>query len=129
MKRLFCCPALELFHCLPLWKTVLFVCSSAFSLSIPTFSLSIPVDNSEATWNRNYKMQQKIHFIKAMASLLTDVVRGCEASDPKLLCIVRKKIPRDSSRENAIIYHKSLHSWQGVVDYMSFSSLPIHEPC
>ena len=22
MKKLFCCPALELFHCLPLWKTV-----------------------------------------------------------------------------------------------------------
>ena len=75
------------------------------------------------------RFNKKNHFITAMASLLTDVVRGCEASDPKLLCIVRKKIPRDSSRENAIIYHKSLHSWQGVVDYMSFSSLPIHEPC
>ena len=22
MKKMFCCPALELFHCLPLWKTV-----------------------------------------------------------------------------------------------------------
>ena len=28
MKKIFCCPALELFHCLPLWKTVLFVSSS-----------------------------------------------------------------------------------------------------
>ena len=35
MKKLFCCPALELFHCLPLWKTILFVSSRAFSLSTP----------------------------------------------------------------------------------------------
>ena len=28
MKKIFCCPALDLFHCLPLWKTVLFVSSS-----------------------------------------------------------------------------------------------------
>ena len=49
MKKLFCCPALELFCCLPLWKTVLFVSSRAFSLSIPTFLLSTPVENSEAT--------------------------------------------------------------------------------
>ena len=33
MKKIFCCPTLELFHCLPQWKTVLFVCSRAFSLS------------------------------------------------------------------------------------------------
>ena len=74
-------------------------------------------------------VKKSIH--KRHCLVVTDVVvvRGYEASDPKLLCIVRKKIPRDSSRENAIIYHKSLHSWQGVVDYMSFSSLPIHEPC
>ena len=36
MKKLLCCPALELFHCLPIWKTVLFVSSRAFSLSTPT---------------------------------------------------------------------------------------------
>ena len=35
----FCCPALELFHCLPLWKTVLFVSSRAYSLSTPPFLL------------------------------------------------------------------------------------------
>ena len=50
MKKLFCFPALELFHCLPLWKTVLFVSSRAFSLSTPPFLLSTPVENSEATW-------------------------------------------------------------------------------
>ena len=33
MKKIFCFPALELYHCLPLWKTVLFVSSRAFSLS------------------------------------------------------------------------------------------------
>ena len=48
MKKLFCCPALELFHCLPQWKTVLFVSSRAFSLSTP-------VENSEATWKKATK--------------------------------------------------------------------------
>ena len=48
MKKLFCCPALELFHCLPLWKTVLFVSSRAFLLSTP-------VENSEATWKKATK--------------------------------------------------------------------------
>ena len=55
MKKIFCCPALELFHCLPLWKTVLFVSSRAFSLSTPTFWLSTSVDNSEATWKKATK--------------------------------------------------------------------------
>ena len=61
MKKLFCCPALELFHCLPLWKTVLFVSSRAFSLSTPTFLLSTPVDNSEATWKKATKCN-KVHY-------------------------------------------------------------------
>ena len=55
LKKSFCFPALELFHCLPLWKTVLFVSSRAFSLSTPTFLLSTPVDNSEATWKKATK--------------------------------------------------------------------------
>ena len=36
------------FNCLPLWKTVLFVSSRAFSLSTP-------VDNSEARWKKATK--------------------------------------------------------------------------
>ena len=60
MKKLFCCPALELFHCLPLWKTVLFVSSRAFSLSTPTFLLSTPVENSEATWKKATKCNKSI---------------------------------------------------------------------
>ena len=52
MKKLFCFPAPELFHCLPLWKTVLFVSSRAFSL--PT-----PVDNSEATWKKATKFNKE----------------------------------------------------------------------
>ena len=48
MKKTFFCPALELFHCLPLWKTVLFVSSKAFSLSTL-------VENSEATWKKATK--------------------------------------------------------------------------
>ena len=46
-------PALELFHCLPLWKTVLFVSSRAFSLSTP-------VENSEATWKKATKCNKLI---------------------------------------------------------------------
>ena len=59
MKKVFCCPALELFHCLPLWKTVLFVSSRAFSLSTLTFLLSTPVENSEATWKKATKCNKK----------------------------------------------------------------------
>ena len=55
MKKLLCCPALKLFCCLPLWKTVLFVSSRAFSFSTPTFSLSTPVENSEAAWKKATK--------------------------------------------------------------------------
>ena len=65
MKKLFCCPALELFHCLPLWKTVLFVSSRAFLLSTPTFLFSTPVENSEATWKKATKCNKLLHcFLK-----------------------------------------------------------------
>ena len=64
MKKLFCCPALELFHCLPLWKTVLFVSSRAFSLSTPTFSLSTPVENSEARWKKARKCNKLLRCRK-----------------------------------------------------------------
>ena len=37
-----------IFHCLTLWKTVLFVSSRAFLLSTP-------VENSEATWKKATK--------------------------------------------------------------------------
>ena len=60
MKKLFCCPALELFHCLPLWKTVLFVSSRAFLLSTPTFLFSTPVEKSEATWKKATKCNKSI---------------------------------------------------------------------
>ena len=55
MKKLFCFPALELFRCLPLWKTVLFVSSRPFLLSTPTFLLSTLYKNSEATWKKATK--------------------------------------------------------------------------
>ena len=48
-----------LFHCLPLWKTVLFVSSRAFSLSTPTFLLFTPVENSEATWKKATKCDKE----------------------------------------------------------------------
>ena len=59
MKKLFCCPALELFHCLPLWKTVLFVSSRASLLSTPTFLFSTPVEKSEATWKKATKCNKQ----------------------------------------------------------------------
>ena len=63
-EKLFCIPALELFHCLPLWKTVLFVSSRAFSLSTPTFLLSTPVENSEATWKKATKCNKKCCLLR-----------------------------------------------------------------
>ena len=67
MKKIFCCPALELFHCLPQWKTVLFVSSRAFSLSTPTFLLSTPVENSEATWKKARKCNKNVlHIFRAL---------------------------------------------------------------
>ena len=57
---IFCCPALELFHCLPLWKTALFVSSRAFSLSTANFSLSTPVENSKDTWKKDTKCNKYI---------------------------------------------------------------------
>ena len=59
MKKLFCFPALELFRCLPLWKTVLFVSSRAFLLSTPTFLLSTLYKNSEATWKKATKCNKR----------------------------------------------------------------------
>ena len=68
-KKIFCCPALELFHCLPLWKTVLFVSSSDFSLSTPTFSLSTPVNNSEATWKKATKCNKILTYKASLKQL------------------------------------------------------------
>ena len=61
MKKKFLLSSLELFHCPPLWKTVLFVSSRAFSLS---FLLSTPVENSEAKYmEKSYKIQQmRLHL-------------------------------------------------------------------
>ena len=74
MKMFFCCPALELFHSLPQWKTVLFVSSRAFSLSTTAFLLSTSLDNSEATWKKatkcNKQHYKSIHIIKAFDKIL-----------------------------------------------------------
>ena len=62
MKKLICCPALELFCCLPLWKTVLFVSSRAFLLSTPTFLFSTSLTNSEATWKKATKCKNHVYM-------------------------------------------------------------------
>ena len=67
MKKLFCCPALELFHCLPLWKTVLFVSSRAFLLSTPTFLLSTLYKNSEATWKKATKCNKSLRHLQCQS--------------------------------------------------------------
>ena len=51
--------ALELFCCLPLWKTELFVSSRAFLLSTPTFLFSTSLTNSEATWKKATKCNKR----------------------------------------------------------------------
>ena len=70
MKKLFCFPALELFRCLPLWKTVLFVSSRAFLLSTPTFLLSTLYKNSEATWKKATKCNK--YFFHSTNELVQD---------------------------------------------------------
>ena len=62
MKKIFCCPALELFHYLPLWKTAVFVTSRAFSLSTPG-------DNEEATWKKATKFN-KCTYDKTILKLM-----------------------------------------------------------
>ena len=64
MKKLYCCLALEFFCCLPLWKTVLFSSSRVFQLSTPTFQLSTPIENSEASWKKaSNGLTTQIEFI------------------------------------------------------------------
>ena len=46
MKKLFCCPALEL-----------------FPFSTPTFSLSTPVEYSEATWKKASKCNKSLYLL------------------------------------------------------------------
>ena len=58
-----CFSALELFHCLLLWKTVLFVSSRAFSLSTPTFFVVYPRGKQWGYMEKSYKMQQTLVFI------------------------------------------------------------------
>ena len=79
MKKIFCCPALELFHCLPLWKTVLFVSSRAFLLFTPTFWFSTPVEKSEATWKKATKCN-KCLFLLIFSTCLH---RGGRAKNPE----------------------------------------------
>jgi len=55
--------ALELFCCLPLWKTELFVSSRAFLLSTPTFLFSTSLTNREATWKKATKCNKNFFFI------------------------------------------------------------------
>ena len=50
-----------LFHCLPLWKTVLFVSSRAISLSTP-------VENSEATWKKATKCNKRFEGVTKLCT-------------------------------------------------------------
>ena len=63
MKKKICCPALELFHCLLLWKTVLLSRSRAFLLSAPYFLLFTPMDNSETTRKKAPNCNKSIDII------------------------------------------------------------------
>ena len=107
MKKIFCCPALELFHCLPLWKTVLFVSSRALSLSTLTFSLSTPVDNSEATLKKATKCTNTILYhllllpqfekrrgqaVTSFLKLLTSIYRFVSCTNFQILAVQHWKI-------------------------------------
>ena len=87
MKKLFCFPALELFHCLPLWKTVLFVSSRAFLLSTPTFLLSTPVENSEATWKKATKCNKLRYLGQVM--MYHEIMMGVEDSKKWISMLIK----------------------------------------
>ena len=62
-NRMFCCIFGWYFYIeirLKYERNILLSSSRAFSLSTPTFSLSIPVDNSEATWKKATKCNKQI---------------------------------------------------------------------
>ena len=101
MKKLFCCPALELFHCLPhrglkldlpLWKTVLFVSSRAFLSSTPTFLFSTPMENSEATWKKATKCNKNVLLVlQCIKQKLLTLFLCFKKRDSD--CYIRKKYP------------------------------------
>ena len=67
-KRLFCCIFGWCFYIefrLKYEKVILLSSSRAFSLSTPTFSLSTPVENSEATWKRATKCNKTRDRVQA----------------------------------------------------------------
>ena len=93
MKKLFCCPALELFHCLPLWKTVLFVSSRAFLLSTPIFLFSTPVEESEATWKKATKCNKQQILRNKSGFLVSELVAGSSDQNivvPTLFGMIKK---------------------------------------
>ena len=58
LKKLFCFPALELFGCLPLWKTVPFVSSRAF-YCLPWIFCCLPLGKQWGYMEKSYKIQQR----------------------------------------------------------------------
>jgi hypothetical protein len=107
MKKIFCFPALELFHCLPLWKTELFVSSRAFLLSTPTFLLSTHVENSEATWKKATKCNKLVklqHYVKLISCFTKISWNFCGAAvvailSPYLLCSLVKLVGKKDQKK------------------------------
>ena len=62
-NKMFCCIFGGYFYIeirLKYEKNILFVSSRAFSLSNPSFLLSTPVDDSEATWKKSTKRNKSL---------------------------------------------------------------------
>jgi hypothetical protein len=111
MKKIFCCPALDLSHCLSLWKTVLIVSSRAFWLSTPTFSLSTPVDNSEATWKKATKCNKSAcafvwHSVLSSRQFHLAIIYTEVHSGPGLISFMQN--PLRASMINLSFYHYPL---------------------
>ena len=64
MKKIFCCPALELFHCL----APLFHCLPPL-YQYYTFPLSTPVENGEATWKKATKCNKYLNTYEVAMQL------------------------------------------------------------
>ena len=105
MKKIFCCPVLELFHCVPLWKTVLFVSSRVFSLSTPVRLHGKKLQN--ATNDIFTKSLKKQEGLKRLL--------GCSKNEPLLNCFSREEalsmVPSRNKLLKSAILKKDYHFW------------------
>ena len=117
MKKPLCCPALELFYCLPLWKTMVFVSFRAFSLSIPHFFVVYPFGKQWGYMEKSYKMQQKFLHTRCSnnyksSQRLRKLSTSCEILNINYVYINQYKLSILNLQRSPILKPVS---WQGLI--------------